>query len=199
MHVSLLRGDNCPAVSFDLAECLTLMTLSKQSSHHASSIPHLNNSISKAASPTQGAWRRGLSNFEEAFDMFTQVLKLKPSDPDVYFGIGICLEDLKEYDRAIIYFNKILQMDEDNIHAHTHKANCLFFKGEYEKAIECYDDVVNLDSNNFDGHFNKALSFEKLNRYKEAIECYDKVIQLQPDDIEAIEGRNSLLLLLENQ
>lgn len=60
VYFSVLRGDNCPAGSFDSVECHILMTLSTQSSHHASRwfFPHLNNSISEAASPAQGAWRR---------------------------------------------------------------------------------------------------------------------------------------------
>lgn len=37
VYFSVLRGDNCPAGSFDSVECHILMTLSTQSSHHASS------------------------------------------------------------------------------------------------------------------------------------------------------------------
>ena len=60
VYVSVLRGDNCPAGSFDLVECHILMTLSTKAAImvEADSFPHLNNSISEAASLVHRAGRK---------------------------------------------------------------------------------------------------------------------------------------------
>ena len=72
-------------------------------------------------------------------------------------------------------------------------ANDLYLAGSYEKATESYLKAVRLDSSLTEGWLNMANSLYFLNRYQESLDAYNAVLKLEPQNANAMRGKDLVL------
>ena len=63
---------------------------------------------------TKGEILLDKKNYQEAMNLFQQVINMNPQFPDAYINIGNCYGSMQDYDNAIIYFKKSLELSPDN-------------------------------------------------------------------------------------
>ncbi len=77
------------------------------------------------------------NNYEDALGYFERITKLKEDDTYAWFYIGVCHQQLKNYQKAIdIYEGKILLLDPNNIDAMTNLAFIYRELGNNKKSLE---------------------------------------------------------------
>ena len=80
------------------------------------------------------------------------------------------------------------------------KADKLFDEYRYNDAIQLYDKVLEINSTDtyIDALNYKGIALSSLGRYDEAIQYFDKVLEVNPNDINALDSKNTALDKLGN-
>jgi tetratricopeptide (TPR) repeat protein len=77
------------------------------------------------------------------------------------------------------------------------RANVLYLTGSYEKASELYARAVNLDPTLSKGWLNLGNCLFFLGRYQASLDAYSTLLSREPDNANALAGKNNALSALE--
>jgi tetratricopeptide (TPR) repeat protein len=76
------------------------------------------------------------------------------------------------------------------------EANVSYLTGSYEQAAQSYANAVNLDSSLSEGWLNLGNSLYYLGKYQASLNAYNALLKLEPQNADALEGKNLALLAL---
>ncbi|MCK4640257.1 MAG: tetratricopeptide repeat protein, partial [Candidatus Marinimicrobia bacterium] len=143
-----------------------------------------------------GAVHWGLSNYNEALDLYQIALKIRRQENNargvslISNNIGLIYQEWELIDEALQYHEEALKYAKEinNLFARAYSYNnlgrCYEFKKDYEKALTYYQLSYNdyLESESDGSAISLALKnigdiYYKLNRYNEAISYYQKSLQ----------------------
>jgi tetratricopeptide (TPR) repeat protein len=77
------------------------------------------------------------------------------------------------------------------------KANVLYLTGSYEQASLLYAKAVNLDPSLSKGWLNLGNCLFFLGRYQASLDAYEALLSREPDNANALAGKNNALSALE--
>jgi tetratricopeptide (TPR) repeat protein len=77
------------------------------------------------------------------------------------------------------------------------KANVFYLTGSYEQAAELYAKAVNIDPTLSKGWLNLGNSLYFLGRYQASLDAYEALLSREPDNANALAGKNNALLALD--
>jgi Flp pilus assembly protein TadD len=133
----------------------------------------------------------------EAMHWFDEALKFWPNEPNFHSNRGMVLMQLGRSEEAMAEFRRALQLDlplKLATAAQTNLGWLLFQKGQTEDAMKEYSQVLKKDPGFTLAHRNLALALERLGRDQEAIDQLKIVLKLEPNNQEAQQRINALLL-----
>jgi len=110
---------------------------------------HLEKSLSPNASDlNHEAYKDGCKhynseNFSRAKHAFETALEYWPLDPQAWFALGNCYDELKKPNKAESCFRKALKYSspEKESDAYYNLGNSLYDQGKFNQAIKCYEKV----------------------------------------------------------
>jgi tetratricopeptide (TPR) repeat protein len=109
-----------------------------------------------------------MGKYEDAIDMFKQILRIKNDIPDVYNNISNCYVGLKRYGLAesVLKISLRLRDDED---IHFRFGNIYFYMKRYEESIEHYKKTPPTHDN----LYNISFPYLATNQYEIGFELYE--------------------------
>lgn len=110
-----------------------------------------------------------------AKDLFSEIFLIEPNFQDVEYLLGICLQELGEYDNAKICFENILKNSPKNIQALLSMAQTLIKQEKDDEAQEFYNRVLEEDSENTICYLNLGLIQYRKQDYNAALEFFEKI------------------------
>lgn len=99
----------------------------------------------------------------------------------IYFNLGVCLYECKQYNEAITQYKKVIELDSNNPNTYINLGVCLHNLEKYDEAIIQYKKAIDLDSDYKDAYKNLGYSLLKSEQYNDAIKAYEKFIILDPN------------------
>ena len=149
---------------------------------------------------THGCIYTDAGRYEEAAQLFTEVIDLQPDNADAYSGRAFDYMRLEEYEKAISDYNKVIALNPNHKHAYFNLGYIYAQLQQHEKAITYYEKVIALNPNEEKIYLNLGKNYFKLKDYKTAIFYYGKMIALNPNFAETYFCRaNSYSALEEHQ
>lgn len=125
---------------------------------------------------------------EQGIAALTELIRLDPASPRLYYGRGIVWSSKNELDRAIADFDEAIRLEPNPLYF-VGRGIAWNLKGEYDKAvIDCSKAVV-ADPAIVEAYLNRANARKMQNDYDRAIADYDDVIRLDPDNSIAFNDR----------
>jgi tetratricopeptide (TPR) repeat protein len=82
---------------------------------------------------------------DRALEIFTQAQKLRPEHSWAYVGLGVVLNNKKDYQNAAQHLEKAVAMEPDSVNAQFQLGHALFNLGDIARALSCFEQVVELD------------------------------------------------------
>jgi len=160
-------------------------------------------SVPAAASREQQLFETGIDHlkqqrYEDAVQVFTELIALDPDNPEAYKNRGVAHMKLAQYDPAIVDFEKTRQMTPDLEGLHSNLGVAWYYKGEYAKAIANYDMEIALSPDSHYVYFNRAICRAELKQYDKSFDDIAKTLALVPDYYPAYCLKGDLYLELEN-
>lgn len=77
-------------------------------------------------------------------------------------------------------------------------ANVFYLTGSYEQAAKSYANAVNIDPTLSKGWLNLGNSLYFLGRYQASLDAYEALFNREPNNANALAGKNNALLALNN-
>ncbi len=149
---------------------------------------------------THGCIYTDAGRYEEAAQLFTEVIDLQADNVDAYSGRAFDYMRLEEYEKAITDYSKVIALNPNHKHAYFNLGYIYAQLQQHEKAISYYEKVIELNPNEEKIYLNLGKNYNKLKDYKTAIFYFGKMIALNPDFAEAYFCRaNSYSALEEHQ
>lgn len=139
----------------------------------------------------------GATFYDEARQVFEDVLKVTPDDPEVLkyldhlsgekqHGRGQRAMEKEEYEEAIINFEEALELNQKNTLAHMGLASAYLEMGELDKTIELIETLYGVERGELDEYVllvnRLAIYLRREERYDDAIGVYGIALEADPED-----------------
>jgi protein O-GlcNAc transferase len=119
--------------------------------------------------------------WDEAANLYRNLLVLDPERSEVYFNLGSALGKLGKLDEAINSFRTFADLMPDNALVHYTLGNTFKKQGDLEKAIASYREAIARQPNYPEALYNLANSLVECQQIDEAILCYESAIASKQD------------------
>ena len=124
-------------------------------------------------------------NYYEALQEFNMALEYKPTYHELNYFIGVCKNNLGEFDGAIENFNVVLDSDPSNLPARLKLGVALHNYKMWDKAISLYKDILKTNPKYADIHYNLGLSYLGRGKIDEAITAFEGALNINADYLQA--------------
>ena len=124
----------------------------------------------------------------ESVPYLESLTKSAPQNSAVLYNLGICYNELGQYDEAVIRLKRAVQLDPGHAHAWVGIGNAYYRMRKPEQALEAFEKAVELDPN--DGYTRRNLGgiLIGFKRIDHALVHLRKALELMPDDPQSIFG-----------
>lgn len=125
---------------------------------------------------------------KEGVPYLESLTKSAPANAAVLYNLGICYNELGQFDEAVIRLKRCVQLDPMHAHAWVGIGNAYYRMKKHEQALEAFEKAVELDPNDGYTHRNLGGILIGFKRVDEAIVHLRKALKLMPDDQQTIFG-----------
>ncbi len=121
-------------------------------------------------------------DISDAISAFESALNFSDAERHrVYFNLGQCWFEIKEYETAIEYYDKAIEEKSAFSDAYISKARAFRMLGQLDKAIDILKMILSLDKENTKAYYNLACYYALVGKPKESEHNLDKAIKLNPE------------------
>ncbi|MBN1132076.1 MAG: tetratricopeptide repeat protein [Bacteroidales bacterium] len=120
------------------------------------------------------------AHYEEAFDIFTMLLKENPEDTELLEKTGYALQKMGEYRKAVSFYRKIELSGSPRLWVLKNMGLCYRKLDNYSEALNCYREASRLSPDEPGLGSIIGYCHMKLGNYKTALDQYFKLEYLNP-------------------
>jgi len=122
----------------------------------------------------QGNYARACENFEKA-------IELQPGQLDLYLFIGICRNNMRDYEEAGEAFQLLLSLDQTRPAVRIMQGIVMHNLGQWERSVNHHRVILREYPGYPDIHYRQGLALVALDRLHEARESFRRALALNPD------------------
>jgi protein O-mannosyl-transferase len=148
-----------------------------------------------AAHNNLGVALRERGEADEAFDHFTQAVRLKPDFPEAHYNLGIVLFRLGKLREATGHFEQALQFRPAYPEVYNNLG--MIFKGQkqYERAVEQFQEALKYKPDLLEARTNLGVTLSIMGRYDEAIDQFQEALRIKPDSADMHNNLGVMLMM----
>ncbi len=121
-------------------------------------------------------------NYDEALNLYNNLLTVDPSNYDVLRHLGILFQDQGDNEKAYNFFLKSIKVNPNGYEALNNLGTVHAKNKNYELATKCYNRSLEINGNYISTINNLASLYHKINNPRKAIEFSSKALSLQPQN-----------------
>jgi protein O-GlcNAc transferase len=125
-------------------------------------------------------------HLDDAADVYREVLKDQPDQPDALHLLGMIHNIRGEYEEAVRLIEKAIAAHPKSAQFHFNLGAALANLGRLDKAADAFQRATELDPKNADAFANLGNAMRRMHRPKEAIAACRRALQLKPNYLEAM-------------
>jgi tetratricopeptide (TPR) repeat protein len=129
-----------------------------------------------------------MGNYSEALKEFSIAMERTDQNPihnDLNYFIGVCKNNLGDFEGAIQNFNALLRIDPSNFPAKLKLGIALHNHKMWDKAVSLYKKILLANPHYADIHYNLGLSLLGKGRISEAITSFERAVQVNQGYLQA--------------
>ena len=117
---------------------------------------------------------------QKALNYFQNALRFNAEDTDLNYFIGICLNNIGDYEKAMDSFSKILKSEPWNIPTKLKMAIIFHNMKMWENAEEIHRSILDKNPGFADVHFHLGLSLMSQGKTDEAEKSFQRALEINP-------------------
>jgi tetratricopeptide (TPR) repeat protein len=130
-----------------------------------------------------GDAHRGLENFRAALNAYKKASEIDAQNPNTYYFIALCHNELREYAQQGEYARKAIQMASPfKGESYDLLGQSLLAQKKYADAADAYEQALVSKPNLINAYTNLGNLYRILNRYDDAISAVERGLKLYPND-----------------
>ncbi len=118
---------------------------------------------------TTALWLQGLLQWQLALDHYERALCLGLIAPHVFMRIGLCYQEVGDYNLALHYFDIAINRNPNNSAFYSAKAGCLLRLGHLNASLDLFKQAYNLAPENITVLIQYCVALEQAGREKDAL------------------------------
>ncbi|MBI5967765.1 MAG: tetratricopeptide repeat protein [Deltaproteobacteria bacterium] len=122
-----------------------------------------------------------LSRFDEALEVYDNIIKTSPKDPDGYVLKGHCLLKMKKYEEAIQSYSKAQAIRPLDFLAARNLALAYSELKDFEKAIMHNEYALRIRPQDVDTLYFLQYLYRRQGRFEEAYNAVKEILKIQPN------------------
>jgi len=139
----------------------------------------------------------GQEHPEQAIQLYTRVISLRPDHAPAYYKRGNLLKDRNQIEAALASYDQAVALDPDYANAFCNRGVVLGLLNRPGEASASYDRAIALNPGDALAFYNRADVLRDHNRLSDALASYDQAIAVRPDYAEAYCNRGAVLQKLK--
>ena len=127
---------------------------------------------------------RDIGETQKAFHDYSQVIKLKPNEPNPYNSIGKLYFNFNHPDslkKALFYCNKAIELKPDDVEYIVNRGVIHAKLGDFDTALQNFDRAEKIDPGYANIYLNRYLIYSQSQQASEALENVDKYLNINPN------------------
>jgi tetratricopeptide (TPR) repeat protein len=117
-------------------------------------------------------------NFNDAQEIFLDLLKDDPENDGVLYHLGLCNFSFEYFEDAATYFGRCLEVNPRHLDAWVDLGEVYIAMDEPEQSKSCFEQALALDSDNPRAVVSYARFFDYTDQFAEAVFWYEKAMSL---------------------
>jgi serine/threonine protein kinase len=130
----------------------------------------------------QGAAMLDIEEYEEAIELFDQVIALDPNYETSLYGKAIALKELRRYEESLLTLHELQKTSPTWSYSWAEEATVLSYMNREEAGLIAIEKALALESNNSNLWNNKGWMLKRLDRYEESKLAFEKALELNPNN-----------------
>jgi len=139
------------------------------------------------------AQRYQAGQWQQAVELYQELLALHPDHAEACTGRGNALRELKRHDAALQDYDRAIRLQPDYAEAHFNKAIALQELGRFDEAQQSYGQAIRYRPDYASAYYNRGLILQALGRFEEAQQSYEQAIRYRADFALAWNNRGNAL------
>jgi tetratricopeptide (TPR) repeat protein len=125
-----------------------------------------------------GLARYDQKDFQDALQVFDQVLSLDPTNFLAYNAKGAVYTELKDYDRALTAYDKVIELQSLFPHGYYNRGRVNYLLKKYDQAIADFQKAIELSPPEFGyrASGNIGLIYHQQGQYDQALDTFNKAL-----------------------
>ena len=121
------------------------------------------------------------AEYDAVIENYTQALKIKPNETEIYYKRGFAKYQLGDYQGAIEDCTWVITNHPNYVKAYNHLGDARSQLGDYQGAIADYSEVIRLNPFDASAYRSRADARYNLGDKQGAIEDYVRAMEINPD------------------
>lgn len=154
------------------------------------------NSNSVGVYANKAACYEALGKYQNAIDVYKEMLELEYTQAFTYYKIGLCHKALKQPILALNAFQKSLREDPQFYLAMMEQSYLYEEMGGMSEALHFAKEATQLNETNLDYQKRLAFLFIDSGKFEESLSCLDKLVEAEPSRFYNWYAYSEVLMLL---
>lgn len=121
-----------------------------------------------------------MEKYQQAADVFSRVIELRPDAADAYRNRGVAYMKQKKWDLAVADFLKTLEIQPELEGMHANMGVARYYQQDHARAIENYNKEISKFPDSYFSYFNRAICWAELKAYEKSLADVNKTLELAP-------------------
>ena len=117
-----------------------------------------------------------------AISKFKKALKSNLNDEELLFNLGVCYQNLLNFNKSYFYYTRLLKVYPNNINGIFNLSILLKDNGDFRESEQLLLKIINLDDNNFKAYLNLSILYIHSGKIIESIKYLNICLKLNPND-----------------
>ncbi len=141
---------------------------------------------------TEGSQRLQASQFQQAEQIYEQILEQDSTNIEAYKNLGIALVKQGKLEEASACCQKALTLEPNDVNLYYQVGLVLHKQGKLEEAIAYYQKCLTLNPNQATAYYNLGSVFQVQGNLEEALTCYQRALTLEPNFALALQNLGAI-------
>lgn len=140
----------------------------------------------------QGDSAYASGNYEEALQLYSQILELDAEKDEIYNNRGMAYLNLKQYDQALADFSRAIELEGGTDVYYNNRGLVYYYQEQNEEALADFTKALEMNRSDANYYANRGDVYNAMEDYDHALEDYNEALRIDDTRTATLNNRASV-------